>query len=144
VYVYGLFNYGLIGNIAITYTVDGSPSSVQYNVDDAAKSAYNSSDLERRHTLMYSSPILTGGDHTLIVEVNGCTNQFFALDYILYRPSFDSLLTKPHLLPQAPSSNSTGASTTFTTTLRPTPTEIGDSSAQTEGNRTSSCSVHRI
>lgn len=103
----------------MVYTIDGFSTSKTYNVTPTTPEFQNGI-LQRENFLFFSNDSLTAGDHTLTMEVTRAVNQSFALDYILYSPSFATLAAKPNLTaPLISSSSAPTSSVTPTSTLVP-------------------------
>lgn len=102
--LYGLFSFDVFGSISATYTMDGSPISKIYSVN-ASSPEYTSGVQQLENYLLYSNDSLPSGDHTLRIQITDCVSQMFALDYIIYTPSFVTLGSKPSLPISAPSSS---------------------------------------
>jgi len=121
--VYSLFDYSRLGPLSVTYTMDGFPLSLSYNVGPSTP-AYKQGAKTIENTLMFSNDSLASGDHTLVINITACTNQIFALDYILYSPSFNTISDKPNFgngattsTGSSSSSSPTGSSVSSTQTL---------------------------
>lgn len=105
----------------MVYTIDGSPITQTYSVTPTTPE-FKAGVRQRENFLFFSNDSLTPGDHTVTMEVARAVNQTFALDYILYSPSFATLAAKPNL------TQSTYLTTTAPVpTLTPGPTENGSS-----------------
>ena len=111
--VYSLFDYSRIGALSVTYTMDGFPLLLSYNVG-ASTPAYQQGALTIENTLMFSNGSLTAGDHTLVIDVTICNGQTFELDYILYSPSFNTISDKPNYGSAGSTSTSGSVSSTQT------------------------------
>ncbi|RDB18334.1 hypothetical protein Hypma_000419 [Hypsizygus marmoreus] len=96
--IYSVFDWSKLGSLIVLYTLDGSTTSKTYAVS-SSMDEFTSGLTQRENTLMFSSNSLSPGPHTLKMEVKESSNQIFALDYILYSPSFNTLATKPDLPP---------------------------------------------
>ena len=111
--VYSLFDYSRIGALSVTYTMDGFPLPLSYDVG-ASTPAYQQGALTIENTLMFSNGSLTAGDHTLVIDVTICNGQTFELDYILYSPSFNTISDKPNYGSAGSTSTSGSVSSTQT------------------------------
>lgn len=80
-----------MGVLTATYTLDGATIPKIHNTTSAFVSQ------EEPNFLHYSIDNLPPGDHTLVGNITVANNHTFALDYITYNPSFDTLLTMPLL-----------------------------------------------
>ncbi|KAF8060251.1 hypothetical protein FPV67DRAFT_1513958 [Lyophyllum atratum] len=137
--VYSLFDWSHLGTLGVTYTIDSSPSPRTHSVTtDTAE--YKEGILHRENFLLFSSDSLSPGDHTLKIEVTSSTNgATLVLDYILYKPSFDTLAAKPVLKPPpiTPASSSVGPSASGSTQTSVTPSSgIASGSSSGMGTNT--------
>ena len=113
--LYGLFSFDIFGTISATYTMDGFPISKTYAVN-ASSPEFTSGVKQLENYLLYSNDSLSSGDHTLRLQITNCVSQTFALDYIIYTPSFATLASKPSL--PISSQSSSGSPNTSPTVLQ--------------------------
>jgi hypothetical protein len=88
--VYGIFSWFDLGALVATYTIDGAtvvPRTHNITSLDLAQSNGG----EVANFLHYSSDNFSPGDHTLVVNITIANNLTFVLDYITYKPSFETL-----------------------------------------------------
>lgn len=97
----------MLGTLSVNYTLDGV-SSIQNYAVTTKTTQYIQGVKQTENFVLFQSPTLVAGNHTLQIQVTDCVNQIFELDYILYNPSFASLASKP----SAPSPSTTSTSTT--------------------------------
>jgi hypothetical protein len=117
--VYGIFEWGNVGTLAATYTIDGGkPVAASYPITTSS-SNYVNNYLENSNFPFVFFDSLPAGDHTLVVNVTQCLNHTFIFDYIIYTPSFSNLASMPSLVYRAPAS--TAASAQKSAGLKPTP-----------------------
>jgi len=102
--LYGLFSFDIFGTISATYTMDGFPTNATYTVN-ASSPEFTSGVKQLENYLLYSNDSLSSGDHTLQLQITNCVSQTFALDYIIYTPSFATLASKPSLPLSSPSNS---------------------------------------
>jgi len=96
VFVYGIFSWAQIGNLAATYTLDGTSTTKTYVVT-ASSPQFMKHFKEETNFILFSSDHLAATDHTLVINITQCVNQIFILDYITYSPSFSTLASMPNL-----------------------------------------------
>ena len=95
--VAGIFSYDVLGTISVEYTLDGVSSFQNYTVTPTT-TEFTSGIKQQENFILFANQWLAAGNHTLEMQITNCDNQVFELDYILYKPAFRSLATKP-LLP---------------------------------------------
>jgi hypothetical protein len=111
--VYGIFSWYNVGSsLTATYTVDGTPHSSSISVT-ASSPSYLNQDGEVSNYLYFGLDNLSSGTHTLVVNITQVDNQIFILDYITYKPSFDSLSSMPAI--SLNTSGTTGSSASLPT-----------------------------
>jgi len=96
VFVYGIFSWAQIGNLAATYTLDGISTTKTYVVTTSSPH-FMKHLKEETNFILFSSDHLAATDHTLVINITQCVNQTFILDYITYSPSFSTLASMPNL-----------------------------------------------
>jgi hypothetical protein len=64
---------------------------------------------EASNYLYFNMENLPGGTHTLLVNITEAVNQFYILDFITYKPAFDTLSSMPTLSSHAGSTPSSGS-----------------------------------
>ncbi|KIK60535.1 hypothetical protein GYMLUDRAFT_114404, partial [Collybiopsis luxurians FD-317 M1] len=90
--VYGVFDWTGTGSVSLDFTLDNQTTST-----DVVVPSGNSPPQETQNYQFFSATNLTAGNHTLLINVTqSLGNQTFVFDYLTYRPSFDSLATKPN------------------------------------------------
>ncbi|KAF9049681.1 hypothetical protein BDP27DRAFT_1304648 [Rhodocollybia butyracea] len=109
----GVQVFGTVG------TPDGSPSST-YQVDSlpASTFVFNANSQTNYHIPFYASPLLNAGNHTLVITSLGNNNSRIWLDYILYYPTTNELVSnssEPSIPSTSTSSTSASSSATNTT-----------------------------
>ena len=110
--VYGIFEWGNLGTLAATYTIDGgTPIAASYSITTSS-SNYVNDFLENSNFPFVLLDSLPAGDHTLVINVTQCLNHTFIFDYITYTPSFSNLASMPSLVYTARASTSPSASPT--------------------------------
>ena len=107
--IYGIFSWFNLGSLTATYTVDGMPYNSTISVTTSSPS-YLNKDGEMSNYLYFSLDNLSAGNHKLVVNVTQADNQTFILDYISYKPSFNSLATMPNITGTSTSSTSRAVS----------------------------------
>jgi len=125
VFVYGIFSWSQIGNIAATYTLDGVSTTETYFVTTSSPQ-FMKKFQEESNYILFSSDRLAARDHTLVINITQCVNQTFIFDYITYTPSFSTLASMPNLtnLPtttafKSSSSSATSSGSPFSVTNGP-------------------------
>jgi len=125
VIVYGIFSWAQIGNLAATYTLDGTSTTKTYVVTTSS-TQFTKHIKEQTNFILFSSDHLAAVDHTLVINITQCVNQIFILDYITYSPSFLTLASMPNLtnLPttttfKSGSSSATSSGSPFSVTNGP-------------------------
>ena len=107
--IYGIFSWFNFGSLTATYTVDGTPYNSTISVTTSSPS-YLNKDGEMSNYLYFSLDNLSAGNHKLVVNVTQADNQTFILDYITYKPSFDTLATMPNITGTSASAASSATS----------------------------------
>jgi len=74
----------------VTYSIDGTPYPLSISVTSLDTG-------EASNYLYFCLDSLPSGIHTLLVNITAARNQSFILDYITYKPSFDTLSSMPSL-----------------------------------------------
>jgi hypothetical protein len=115
--VAGLFSFDLLGSLTVNYTLDGFSSIKNYTVTPTT-TEFTQGMKQTENFVLFTNNFLTSGDHTLLMQVTNCVNQFFEIDYITYNPSFATLASKPSL-PLSSLTQSSSASTSASTTVVP-------------------------
>ncbi|PPR05501.1 hypothetical protein CVT26_009005, partial [Gymnopilus dilepis] len=115
--VHGVAN---TGPMSITFTVDGLPVP-------ATQFADSNGSLNPTFT-WYSSDSLSPADHTLQMKVGPNPGASFSIDYILYKPAFSTLASKP-----VPNSATSGVPSSSNSSPTDPPTTTG----QHQGEQTS-------
>ncbi|TFK33628.1 hypothetical protein BDQ12DRAFT_637276 [Crucibulum laeve] len=93
---YGIFSWASLSAISATFTLDGSSVSQTYSVLSNSPQYQNEVGQEQNY-LLFSYDSLELRDHTLVINITTCVNQSFILDYITYKPSFDTLAVMPNI-----------------------------------------------
>jgi len=94
--VYGIRSWFKMGNLGATYAIDGTIiSSKTYNITGLFEVGDGPGD--EANFVYFSQEDLPAGDHTLVVNITFARHLDFILDYITYKPSFDTLLSMPLL-----------------------------------------------
>ncbi|KAF9474029.1 hypothetical protein BDN70DRAFT_936975 [Pholiota conissans] len=144
--VYGIFSWANIGSISVTYTLDGVDAAQSYPVTSSSPQ-HVSGDGEASNFLFYSNDNLSSSAHTLILKITDIENQIFALDYVVYSPSFSSFATMPNLTSVSTTTTSTfpnSGSVTTPTFSGITTTTTQASSSQTANMNTKSSPIGAI
>ena len=94
--VYGIFLSSNLGSLNATYSIDGLPLSSSLSVN-ASSPSYLDDLGQRPNYLYFRLDGLLSGAHTLLVNITEANNQTFMLDYITYKPAFDTLASMPSL-----------------------------------------------
>ncbi|KAF9474030.1 hypothetical protein BDN70DRAFT_345730 [Pholiota conissans] len=113
--VYGIFSWANIGSISMTCTLDGVDATEFYPVT-ANSPQHVRGDLEASNFLFFNKDNLSAGAHTFVLKITGIENQIFALDYLVYSPSFSTFANMPNLTPVPPADTPSSGSNTSTTT----------------------------
>ncbi|GLB44425.1 hypothetical protein LshimejAT787_1700520 [Lyophyllum shimeji] len=140
--VYSIFDFSRLGNLGLTFTVDSTSIQESYSITPSTSEVVSGVS-RRENYLLFSSPSLAPGDHTLKVELTSNTNQVaLVLDYIVYKASLDTLAenspgeggsgtNSPTGLPSpaatSESSNGQASATTVTTIISGSPVVISGS-----------------
>jgi len=80
----------------VTCSIDGTPYPSTISVTTSTPS-YLNREGESSNYLYCARDSLSSGAHTLLVNITEANNQTFMLDYIAYRPAFDTLSSMPSL-----------------------------------------------
>jgi len=94
----------------MTCSIDGTPHSASFSVNTSSRNYLNHTGEVSNH-LYFSLDNLRPGPHTLLVNITEAKNHTFILDYITYRPAFDTLASMPSLSPDNSSTISTASTT---------------------------------
>jgi len=94
--VYGLFAFNNIGSLTTSCSLDGKIYTNSYTVD-ASTPEYANGDGEIPNYLYFGLENLSSGTHTFLLNITGVDNKAFVLDYITYKPAFDTLSSIPSL-----------------------------------------------
>jgi len=84
--------------MTVNYSIDGNPSTLSF--------------ITTAPTTLFFGNDLPPGPHTLWLNITEANDQTFILDYITYRPSFDTLSSMPSI--SASSSSTTGSASSST------------------------------
>jgi len=114
--VYGIFSWYNSGSLTTTYTLNETTYSSPISVTTSSP-GYLNKDGEVSNYPHFRLDNLPPGTHTLLVNITEANNQSFILDYITYKPSFDTLSSMPPLSP-----NITGTTTSHTSSATGTST----------------------
>jgi len=122
--VYGIFSWFNLGAIIATYTIDGVTETRTHSVTSLDSAVSNGG--EAPNFIYYSKDDLSGGNHTLIVNITTINNQTFMLDYITYKPWFETLpsTTVMSIKPSSLRNPSSQPSTQVHTSNTPQPAAI--------------------
>ena len=123
--------------MSTTYTLDGATQASTVAVTSSSLNFLNK-DGDAANYLYYSQDNLSSGTHTLVVNVTQATNQYFILDYITYKPSFETLAAMPPLSLGATSSM-TGSNVSSTASMM-----ASSASATGDGSQSQSVSVGTV
>lgn len=107
--MYGVFSWSNLGSLATTYTLNGTTYSSSISVTTSSP-GYSDKYGEVSNHLHFGLDSLPPGTHTLWVNITDANNQSFVLDYITYKPSFDTLSSMPSLSPSVSSTTASNKS----------------------------------
>ncbi|KAF8878195.1 hypothetical protein BD779DRAFT_1447868 [Infundibulicybe gibba] len=99
---FGIFSWANTGSLAVTYTLDGSPTVNTHSVTPTTPE-FISGLRDHQNYLLFSNDSLPAGNHALTINITQVNGLIFAMDYITYTPSFTSLDLKPNLTQPLPS-----------------------------------------
>lgn len=92
--IYGIFDWGLMGRLGVTYNLDGSSVQRSYVVTEDSKERTTG---EWSNFVYFSKQGLSNGPHILVVSITETLGLKYMLDYITYVPSFPNLSSRPDL-----------------------------------------------
>jgi hypothetical protein len=89
--VYGIFSFNTLGLMTVDYSMNGTRYSAVHSSGQKVGAG------ESQNYLYFGVDSLPFGTHTLSVNITGVNNQAFTLDYVTYKPAFDTLSSMPSL-----------------------------------------------
>ena len=122
--IYGIFSWYNVGSLSATYSIDGTPYPSSISVTTSSPS-YLNHEGEASNYLYFARDSLPSGTHTLLVNITEANNQTFMLDYITYKPAFDTLSSMPSGVGVSPKSSNTSTGTRESQSSVPTGAVVG-------------------
>ncbi|KAJ7582323.1 hypothetical protein C8J56DRAFT_895110 [Mycena floridula] len=119
--LYGVFLWEQLGAVELVATVDDQPPVTK--TFDARTDTHHGTMLREVNFVLFTTPDLKAGSHTVSFNLTKCVNQTLIIDYITYEPSFSSLATMPNLTGLAFPFPSTIPTTSQSSTSSPSPTK---------------------
>ncbi|TFK29140.1 hypothetical protein FA15DRAFT_691352 [Coprinopsis marcescibilis] len=95
--LFGSSNRANSGSFNVTYTIDNQePRTTHYSTSTDSPPSPSSSSIEQPNLLLADFSSLSAGEHTLTANLTSSENeQEFIFDYLVYKPSFANLASKP-------------------------------------------------
>ncbi|KIK02426.1 hypothetical protein K443DRAFT_131870 [Laccaria amethystina LaAM-08-1] len=83
--VWGIQTTSSVGVLSAIYNLDGESTGKDYSVQ-SSNSGYKTGQGQVPNIALFSTGLLSEGNHSLLLTINKCVNQTFIFDYITYTP----------------------------------------------------------